>query len=262
MIDSLQMEKLARPLPLTNAPLQYAPENELGVVYLFSQIVTRLQFRVEKIGAAFPDCIAYRHAGDEERRVRIEFEYRSSNFTRHHHDARKCDCIVCWHHDWHDAPARVEMIELKRSFAVSAKVWIQVALKSQCDPLDGRDRLGWALSPRTTHGDLLLMYRAYPYCCITDVFRYSGHEITRGKAGWREGEAYGGQIDRVCKLDGPVFLSDMRNHRALRTAPFIRRNMQGQGLLASEYWPYLYTMICERNSGCRKALAKYAPERM
>jgi hypothetical protein len=38
--------------------------------------------------------------------------------------------------------------------------------------------------------------------------------------------------------------------------------MQGRGLLASEYWPYLYSMIRERNPGARKAMAKYAPERL
>jgi len=30
-------------------------------------------------------------------------------------------------------------------------------------------------------------------------------------------------------------------------APFVRGNMQGRGLLASEYWPYLYSIIHERN---------------
>jgi hypothetical protein len=29
--------------------------------------------------------------------------------------------------------------------------------------------------------------------------------------------------------------SDLRNHKVLRTASFVRRNMQGIGLLASEY---------------------------
>jgi hypothetical protein len=29
------MRPSERPLPLKNAPLQYAPENELGVVFLF-----------------------------------------------------------------------------------------------------------------------------------------------------------------------------------------------------------------------------------
>jgi hypothetical protein len=33
----------------------------------------------------------------------------------------------------------------------------------------------------------------------------------------------------VCKLDAPIFLDDMRNHRVLSTAGFIRKNMQGGG---------------------------------
>jgi hypothetical protein len=56
----LLMKSLERPLPLKNAPLQYAPENEFGVVFMFSQIAKKLQFRIEKVRAAYPDCIAYR----------------------------------------------------------------------------------------------------------------------------------------------------------------------------------------------------------
>jgi hypothetical protein len=70
-----------RSLPLKNAPLQYAPQGEMGVVYLFANIAKKLQFRIEEIRAAYPDCIAYRQVGDHEKRVKIEFEYRSSNFN-------------------------------------------------------------------------------------------------------------------------------------------------------------------------------------
>jgi hypothetical protein len=135
------MERLTRPLPLKNAPLQYAPENELGVVFLFSRIAKRLQFRVATIRAAYPDCIAYRHAGESEKRVRIEFEFRSSSFRAHGHDAKKCDCIVCWHDDWPTAPAHLEVIELKQFFGTPFKVWIQAAIKDQQGQLDKRNRL-------------------------------------------------------------------------------------------------------------------------
>ncbi len=256
------MEGSARPLPLKNAPLLYAPENELGVVFLFSRIARRLQFRIEEIRTAYPDCIAYRHAGGTEKRVRIEFEFRSSNFKAHRHDPKQCDCIVCWHHDWPDVPSRLEVIELKRYFGASFKVWLQVAVKSQCPQLDERDVLDWALSKQVTHGDLLLMYRGYPYCRITDVFRLAGRELTRGRAGWRDGECLAGRIERVCKLESPIFLEDLRNHRVLRTASFVRRNMQGRALLASEYWHYLHAMIHERNPKIRKALARYSPEKL
>src|SRR6266516_6700981 len=254
------MKSHGRPLPPKNAPLQYAPENELGVVFLFSRIAKKLQFRIEKIRAAYPDCIAYRHAGDSEKRVRVEFEFRSSSFRTHGHDASECDCIVCLHHDWPSVPAGIEVIELKQYFGVSFKIWLQVAIKNQCHWLDERDALQWALSKQTTHGDLFLMYRGYPNCSITDVFRYAVHKLNQSRASWREGDCYAGRIERVCKLDAPVFLDDLRRHRILRTASFIRRNMQGLALLVSEYWPYLYSMVCERNPKIRKILARYAPE--
>jgi hypothetical protein len=164
------MKDHGRPLPLTNAPLQYAPNGEMGVVFLFANIAKRLQFRIEEIRAAFPDCIAYRQVGDREKRVRIEFEFKSSNFKAHRHDPKQCDCIVCWHHDWAAVPENIEVIELKRFFGVPFKVWIQVAIKSQWDALDAKNRLQWALSTRVTNGDLVLMYRGYPNCSITDVF--------------------------------------------------------------------------------------------
>lgn len=251
-----------RPLPLKNAPLRCAPNNELGVVFLFAKIAKRLQFRIEQIRAAYPDCIAYRHAGDSEKRVRIEFEFRSSSFKAHGHDPKQCDCIVCWHHDCPTIPRRIEVIELKRFFGVPFKVWIQSAIKSEQPQLDNYDRLNWALSNRVTHGDLLLMYRGYPACKIADVFRLVSPEIWRGQAGWRKGEASFGRIQRVCTLDAPIFLDDLRNHRILRTSSFVRSNMQGKGLLVSEYWHYLYSMICERNPKSRKVLARYAPEKL
>jgi hypothetical protein len=255
------MKSAERPLPLKNAPLQYAPENELGVVFLFSQIAKRLQFRIEKIRAAYPDCIAYRHAGDREKRVMIEFEYRSSNFRSHKHDAAKCDCIVCWHHDWTGVPSHLEVIELKRFFGTPFKVWIQGAVKDQQHWLDDRAKMTWALSSRVTQGDLLLMYRGSPACKIADVFRYTGRTLKPGQAGWREGQANYGSIERVCKLDAPIFLEDLRNHKVLKTSSFVRMNMQGRGLLVSEYWPYLHSMMHERNPSARKVLARYAPEK-
>ena len=235
----------------------------MGVVYLFANIAKKLQFRIEAIRAAYPDCIAYRQVGDREKKVRIEFEFKSSNFKLHRHDPALCDCIVCWHHDWHGVPRNIEVIELKRFFGVPFKVWIQAATKSQHHWLDEVDRINWALSPRVTHGDLLLMYRSYPVCSITDIFRFSGARLKRRKAGWREGECYGGDIERVCKLDAPIFLDDMRSHRVLSTAGFIRKNMQGSGgLLVSEYWLYLYAMLCERNPKHRRTLAEFAPEKL
>ncbi len=183
--------KNGRSLPLKNAPLQYAPHGEMGVVYLFANIAKKLQFRIEEIRAAYPDCIAYRQVGDHEKMVKIEFEYRSSNFKAHRHNPKLCDCIVCWHHDWHDAPRRIEIIELKKFFGVPFKVWIQGAVKSEQHWLDEEDRTNWVLSSRVTDGDLLLMYRASPVCSITDIFRFCGTGKVY-KGGWRKGKFFSG----------------------------------------------------------------------
>ena len=256
------MKQEGKPVALKNAPMEYAPANELGVVFLFAHVARRLQFRIEAIHPNFPDCIAYRPRGDKTEKVRIEFEFRSSGFRVHRHDAGKCDVIVCWHDDWPDVPEGIEIIELKRHFGVSRKVWIQQAIKSQWEYLDDHDRMEWALSKRATPGDVLLMYKCAPLSAITDVFIFSGNEKVRDVAGWRDGEAYFGEIRRLCRLASPVFLNDLRNHKVLNTAPFVRRNMQGVGLQATEYWHYLYGMILERNPAISKRLSRLRPDRL
>lgn len=254
------MEQEYRPNTLRDAPLSYAPHNELGVVFLFAYVARRLQLRIQEIRPAFPDCIAYRRTGDREKRVRIEFEFRSSNFRTHKHNPEECDCIVCWHHDWPDVPRRIQVVELKRYFGATPKVWIQPVIKSQWHWLDEQDQQDWALSKRATPGDLLLMYRCSPEAKITEVFVLVSY-LSRGEADWRKGDCYAGRIRRICRLDAPIFLEDMRNHRILKTSFFIRRNMQGN-LLISEYWPYLYEMIVSRNPRTKKVLAQYTPDKM
>lgn len=57
--------------------MDYAPDNEQGVVFLFSHLARKkFGLRVERVQTGFPDCIAYR--GDK--RIRIEFEFKSKNF--------------------------------------------------------------------------------------------------------------------------------------------------------------------------------------
>ena len=93
-----------------NVPgLVHAPVNEMGVVYLFGTLAEKLGFRVESFNpTGFPDCEARRRSTKGTwQRVRIEFEYRSSNFLDHRHDIAKCDVIVCWVHDWKDCPLDV-----------------------------------------------------------------------------------------------------------------------------------------------------------
>jgi hypothetical protein len=100
--------------PLDFRGLRHAPINEGGVIYLFGMVSRELGFLVEAVHPSFPDCEAKRCVdtrNDRWQRVRIEFEFRSSNFRAHGHDPTQCDLIVCWLHDWAACPLPV--IELR-----------------------------------------------------------------------------------------------------------------------------------------------------
>jgi len=91
--------------------LVYAPLNENGVIFLFGRVADDLHMYIEEIKPGFPDCVARRYTGKGWGRVRIEFEFISSNFKQHGHNPDECDIVVCWEHDWKDCP--IEVIELK-----------------------------------------------------------------------------------------------------------------------------------------------------
>jgi len=91
--------------------LVYAPLNENGVIFLFGRVAEDLHMYIEEIKPGFPDCVARRYTGKGWERVRIEFEFISSNFKQHGHNSDECDIVVCWEHDWKECP--IEVIELK-----------------------------------------------------------------------------------------------------------------------------------------------------
>jgi hypothetical protein len=108
--------------PIDFRGLRYAPVNEQGVVYLFGMISRELGFLIESIRTDFPDCEGKRclnPEGTKWQHIKIEFEYKSSNFFEHGHDANECDLIVCWIHDWADAP--IEVLELKSALNLLSK---------------------------------------------------------------------------------------------------------------------------------------------
>jgi hypothetical protein len=101
--------------PLLNfRGLMHAPRNEQGVVFLFGMVALELGYVVESLTAGFPDCEAKRQVSKPNgawERVRIEFEFESRAFLAHGHDPADCDVIVCWEHNWPEAP--IEVLELK-----------------------------------------------------------------------------------------------------------------------------------------------------
>jgi hypothetical protein len=100
--------------PIDFRGLRFAPINEQGVVYLFGMISNEIGFYIESIRTGFPDCEGKRCFDKKNNlweHVKIEFEFKASNFIQHGHNPDECDVIVCWQNDWRDCP--VEIIELK-----------------------------------------------------------------------------------------------------------------------------------------------------
>jgi hypothetical protein len=103
--------------PIEFLGLRHAPLNEQGVVYLFGVLSKQLGFIIEAVRTDFPDCEGKRGIPGKQNRweqVSIEFEYKSSHFKEHGHNANECDVIVCWEHDWKDCP--IEVISLKEIY--------------------------------------------------------------------------------------------------------------------------------------------------
>lgn len=95
--------------------LRNEPTCEGGVMFVFGRVAESLGFEVERIQPAFPDCEALREvAPGKWQRVWIEFEMYSRNFLEHQHDAKGCDIIVCWVHNWPECPEEIEVIELSK----------------------------------------------------------------------------------------------------------------------------------------------------
>ena len=102
--------------PLAMEGMGHEPVNEQGVILLFGMMARRLGFVVTHIQAGFPDCEALREIEPGRwQRVRIEFEHESRNFVLHGHDKNGCDLIVCWVHNWEEAPEGLEVIELREA---------------------------------------------------------------------------------------------------------------------------------------------------
>lgn len=246
---------------LDNAPLQYAPENELGVVFLFSHIRKRYGIgQIEMIKASFPDCVAYKRVGNKLKKIRIEFEYKSKNFKTHGHLYKGCDWIVCWENNWPDAPKSLEIVELRKEYLKGFNVWIQAQGLSYMDRLVKSKEDNWSVKETSRTGDLILFYFKLPEAKISCIYRIVSFP-KQGRAGWKSGMDYFAKIRRVAILKAPVFLEDLKQDRVLRTAGFVRGRIQGK-YSVTEYWPYLYRIIVNRNPSLKGVLQRYSPENM
>lgn len=94
--------------------LVFAPTNEQGVVFLFGKIAHEFGMYVELVRTGYPDCIAKRYIGKNRwEDIKVEFEFRSSDFIKHQHNPNEVDMLVCWEHDWKECPKSIEVLELQ-----------------------------------------------------------------------------------------------------------------------------------------------------
>ncbi len=253
-----ESEAISRAEVLEGAPLRYAPANELGVVFHFAHLAHKWPLRVDAVQSGFPDCTAYQKIQGKEKRIRIEFEFNSRNFKTHGHNPGQCDWIVCWEHDWRDAPANLQIVELRREFGLGFNVWIVPTndpYKQKLENVKVSD--SWSLPSQCHRGDLILYYFTRPEQCVSHIF-VASDRARKVTAGWKKGKDYMGPIRRVCRLKAPIFFDDLRNHRMLSTAHFVRGQMRGRPN-ATEYWPYLYDVIVKRNPSVEPKFRRFAP---
>jgi hypothetical protein len=95
--------------------MTHEPVNEMGVIMLFSMHAERLGFIIEFAQAKYPDCKAKMEVEPGRwQDVDTEFEMYSINFKEHRHEARKCDLLICWKHNWPDCPEHIMVLELSK----------------------------------------------------------------------------------------------------------------------------------------------------
>jgi hypothetical protein len=247
--------------------MNYAPENELGVVFLFAHLAKRWRLRVDEIKPGFPDCIAFQKSNGREKKIRIEFEFRSKNFKDHNHDARKCDWIVCWEHNWPASPKHLNIIELRREFGLGFNIWMMPVKSEYQKALKGYPRGDWSVPPQAHKDDLILFYFSggnekcirFIYACSERAYFVKRADWKKGTTSWKRESDNRAWIRRVCVLKAPIFLEDLQKHRVLGTAGFVRADMRGR-LNVTEYWPYLLDLILRRNPLFKRRLKKYSPE--
>lgn len=100
-------------MPLTEMALLFAPTNEAGVLYLFGMLARQIGMVLLHTQTEYPDCqVARMVEGGKWQLANAEIEFQSRNFLLHQHDARRCDVIICWEHNWPECPEEIEVVEL------------------------------------------------------------------------------------------------------------------------------------------------------
>jgi hypothetical protein len=234
---------------LHGAPLRYAPTNEFGVVFLFSHLCRRMQLHVESVQAGFPDCIARQRVGGKERRIRIEFEFRSSSFRAHGHPVDGCDWIVCWEHDWHDVPPNIKVVELRQYYGHGFNVWVAVGPPKEDWPVRGT----YSFGKRVAKGDLILFYEASPNQWLRHLYTVSGGADSERP----RGAGYLHKLRRVCTLDPPLRMKSLetRSLAVIKKAIFSQKHNRR----ITEHWWLLHEILIRRYPNLVAAFEPFSP---
>jgi hypothetical protein len=286
---------ILEPELLQGAPLRHAPINEMGVVFLFSHLCRRMQIQVLSIQAGFPDCIALQRVGGQEKRIRIEFEYKASNFRTHGHTADECDWIVCWEHDWPDVPPHLKVVELREFFDHGFNVWIDVG-----QPQDDWSARGmYTFGKRVSKGDLVLFYEATPCQWLRQVYTVSGlaPKEQQGRqnetnisyedrisliaeAKEQQGRRRGNNwlclrpmdaifstgyrqvhtLRRVCILDPPLHMKSLETKNLAIISKAIQSQKHNRKI--TEHWWLLYAHIIRKYPNLAAAFEPFSPSRV
>lgn len=236
------------------------PENELGVVCLFALMHRRLGFKgIKRIQTRFPDCIAIQRDGSGEKEVRIEFEFRSSDFRRHRHSVRGCDYVVCWKHDWIHLGKSPEVLELRKFLGMGRDAWLQPIAKDRWKWHDQtREKTGRWLGPPSSvkSGDLVLWYCTSPRSYIDQVSL-----VTSDPAPDRDADRWGHsvKIRVLARLSNPITLHDLRTNPGLSSAPFVKGNFQ-RTFRATPWWPTMNQLMVAKNPSACGELKMHGPE--
>ena len=232
--------------------LEFEPENELGVVLLFGKLASeRYEVMIREASPGFPDCIGI-HDGKQ---IRIEFEYKSRNFSNHGHNPRDCDWIVCWIDNWPECPSNIKVIELRKEFGLGFSVWVV--------PISGvyREKISvahtgeiWSAPRQASAGDLVLFYRTSPDKFLKDLFIIEEPEYVQST--WKKGKDWMAELrKRIARLEQPVHLNDLRTHEVLKNAGFVRAGFRSR-YRATPYWPNLRDLIVRQNPKVEKSFER------
>lgn len=234
--------------------MQYAPQGELGVVFLFSKLQRDLGYAsIIRISDTFPDCEALKYTG---KRVQIEFEFRSKNFLVQHKPKglKRVKSIICWEDNWPPRKRnllkkhRVEIIELRRSFGLGRIICFHVVRKAyQKDYLEWLNR-----GPKTDtlpchqsakKGDLMLDYIGAPESYIKgmELLTSDAYPAKSGNFPYRA------KIRRIATLKTEVHMSNLKSEKSLVGAFFLKQGGLEGWPRVNEYWPQISTIILRRN---------------